>query len=98
MYVLNQLWRGEISPIERSIRPGSAYHKTIAEISEKMDALQKTLPPEEKEKVEALEDLKSELNLLVEEDLFLYGFRIGARMILDIVGDYEGQFRELTER
>ena len=28
----------------------------------------------------------------VNEDLFLYGFRLGARMILDIIGDYEGQF------
>ena len=26
------------------------------------------------------------------EDYFLYGFRLGARMILDIIGDYEGQF------
>ena len=22
----------------------------------------------------------------------IYGFRLGARMILDIIGDYEGQF------
>ena len=28
----------------------------------------------------------------VNEDFFLYGFRLGARMILDIIGDYEGQF------
>ena len=28
----------------------------------------------------------------VNEDFFLYGFRLGARMILDVIGDYEGQF------
>lgn len=98
MYVLNKLWNGEVSPMERSIRPGSAYHKTVSEICEKTEALLETLPPEAKAKVEVLENLTSRLNLLAEEDMFLYGFRMGARMMLDIVGDYEGQFRDLTQR
>ena len=30
--------------------------------------------------------------LLLNEDYFIYGFRLGARMMLDVVGDYKGQF------
>lgn len=97
MYVLNKLWTGEISPMERMIRPGSAYQKTVAEISTKMDILMEALSPEEKTQVEELEDLKGNLNLLAEEEQFLYGFRMGARMMLDIMGEYKGQFCSLSE-
>lgn len=51
-----------------------------------------TLSPEAREQLEALNDLKSDLSVMANEDFFLYGFRLGARMILDILGDYEGQF------
>lgn len=98
MYVLNKLWSGEISPMERTIRPGSVYHQTLVEICEKTEALLETLPPKEKIMLEELEDLGSSINMLGEEDSLLYGFRMGARLMLDIIGDYEGQFRELGER
>lgn len=83
--------------MERTIRPGRVYHQTLVEICEKTEALLETLPPKEKIMLEELEDLGSSINLLGEEDSFLYGFRMGARLMLDIIGDYEGQFRELGE-
>ena len=50
------------------------------------------LSPEAKERMEAITDLKHSLSILAEEDVFIYGFRLGARMMLDVMGDYEGQF------
>ncbi len=35
--------------------------------------------------------------LMGEEDAFIYGFRLGARMIMDVVGEYKGQFVEEGE-
>ena len=32
------------------------------------------------------------MTVLANEDYFIYGFRLGARLILDVVGDYKGQF------
>ena len=49
-------------------------------------------PGSAREQLEAINDLKSDLSVMANEDYFLYGFRLGARMILDIIGDYEGQF------
>jgi len=98
MYVLEKLWRGEISPMERPLRRGSEYHQKIVEICGKMDALLEALPPAAKAQVEELDDLKTDLSLLAEKDSFLYGFRMGARTMLDILGEYEGQFRDLPER
>ena len=50
------------------------------------------LSPEARERLEAINDLTSDLSVMANEDYFIYGFRLGARMILDIIGDYKGQF------
>ena len=92
MYVLEELWRGEISPTDRRVRQGSEYQQTAKEVQEKMGEFLETLSPEAREQLEAINDLKSDLSVMANEDFFLYGFRLGARMILDIIGDYEGQF------
>lgn len=92
MDVLRELWRGEISPTDRRVRQGSEYQQTAKEIREKMGEFLATLSPEARERLEAINDLKSDLSVMANEDYFLYGFRLGARMILDIIGDYEGQF------
>ena len=97
MYVLKELWRGEISPTDRRVRQGSEYQQTAKEAREKMGGVLETLSPEAREQLEAINDLKSDLSVMANEDFFLYGFRLGARMILDIIGDYEGQFCSPSE-
>ena len=92
MYVLKELWWGNISPTDRRVRQGSEYQQTAKEVREKMGEFLETLSPEAREQLEAINDLKSDLSVMANEDYFLYGFRLGARMILDIIGDYEGQF------
>ncbi|MDY4755709.1 MAG: hypothetical protein SO355_10290 [Candidatus Faecousia sp.] len=92
MDVLRELWRGEISPTDRRVRQGSEYQQTAKEVREKMGEFLEMLSPEARERLEAINDLKSDLSVMANEDYFLYGFRLGARMILDIIGDYEGQF------
>ena len=92
MDVLRELWRGEISPTDRRVRQGSEYQQTAKEVREQMGEFLEMLSPEARERLEAINDLKSDLSVMANEDYFLYGFRLGARMILDIIGDYEGQF------
>ena len=92
MDVLRELWRGEISPTDRRVRQGSEYQQTAKEVREKMGEFLEMLTPEARERLEAINDLKSDLSVMANEDYFIYGFRLGARMILDVIGDYEGQF------
>ncbi len=94
MYVLKELWRGNISPTERSVRPGSDYKRVSAEICEQLDRFLEALTPEEKKRWEAIHDLQNDMAILGEEDAFIYGFRLGARVMLDVLGDYSGQFTE----
>jgi len=92
MYVLKELWRGSITPTERSVRPGSDYKKTSLEICEQIDRFLENLTPEEKKQWEAINDLRNDLCLMGEKDAFIYGFRLGARIVMDVVGEYKGQF------
>ena len=97
MYVLRDLWRGEISPTDRRVRQGSEYQQQAMEISKQMADFVKMLSPEAKERMEDINDQKHSMAMLAEEDVFIYGFRLGARMMLDVMGDYEGQFCSPTE-
>ena len=97
MYVLRELWRGEISPTDRRVRQGSEYQQRAAEARKQIAEFAAMLSPEAKERMEEINDQKHSMAMLAEEDVFIYGFRLGARMILDVMGDYEGQFCSPTE-
>ena len=97
MYVLRDLWRGEISPTDRRVRQGSEYQQRAAEARRQIAEFAAMLSPEAKERMEEINDQKHSMAMLAEEDVFIYGFRLGARIILDVIGDYEGQFCSPTE-
>ena len=93
MYVLEKLWRDGISPSERLVRPGSDYQKASTQRNTEIKRLLELLSPEAKAQLEVVEDLKYDMTMLSEEDVFIYGFRLGARLMLDIMRDHQGQFR-----
>lgn len=97
MYELRELWRGNISPAERFVRAGSEYKETARKLSDEMDKLMDSISPEVQKQMETVENLRADLTELANEDFFLYGFRMGARLILDVVGDYKGQFYSPNE-
>ena len=97
MYLLEQLWRGNIAPSERYIRSNSEYKKASVAFCDAAEKLTKELTPEGKQYWEAVANYQSDMTMLAEEDIFIYGFRMGARMILDVIGDYKGQFYEVSE-
>ena len=92
MFVLQELWRGNITPSERFVRSGSEYKKIAGKLSDEMDRLMEAIPPEARKQLENIGNLRADMTVLANEDYFIYGFQLGARLILDIVGDYQGQF------
>lgn len=97
MYLLDRLWRDGISPSERYVRPGSEYQKASTRRNEEMQRLLELLTPEAREQMEKVETLRYDMTMLSEEDVFIYGFRLGARLMLDIMGEHRGQFQTGTE-
>ena len=92
MFVLDKLWQEGLSPNERYTRKGSEYHKILLRICEEGDYLATELTEEGKAHFDAYRDAQIELSVVAEKEVFIEAFRLGARLVLDIVGEYQGCF------
>ena len=86
MYILNALWRGEIAPMERYAKPDSQYRCLAAKAHEAYTKIYSELSEEGKLQFDELEKIRNEMGSISEEEVFVEAFRLGAQMILDIVG------------
>lgn len=98
MYELRKLWRGQISPSERFIHEDSPYWNVSKKHSESLNILYTIMSPEAKRQYEATEQLSLEMVEIDTEEAFIQGFRLGARLILDVLTDYRGSFYSLADR
>ena len=97
MYVLEDLWRECYAPEVKQSRRGREYHRLAQGLAERRAELLPLLSVEAQSTLERFERTKDTLSAISEEDTFIEGFRMGARMILDVVGDYKGQFYDAGE-
>lgn len=93
MYILENLWDGKITPNEKFLRTDTEYKKESHKLCEEIDLFFKDLSDEKQKHYEELEKLQYKLFDISERDTFIVGFRLGARIILDVVGEYKGQFK-----
>ena len=70
----------------------SEYKKIAGKLSDEMDRLMEMISPEAKVQKEIIDNLQADLTMLSNEDIFIYAFRMGARLMLDVLGEYRGQF------
>ena len=92
MYVLDKLWRGELSPSEPCVKYGSEYSEIRHKATQLSSQLVSRLPDEEKRIFQEYQELRERMCYISEEDMFVNGFRTGAGLILDSVGTYDSQF------
>ena len=83
--ILGELWHGNISPQE-DYRNNTPEMKQLMEyMARHHDDLLKTLTDEQRDIFERFDDCWSEYASLAEEAIFVYAFRLGASMMLDIL-------------
>jgi len=97
MYVLEKLWRNGLTPSERYCNKDSEYKRIMHSLCDASEKVSSELSPEGKKAFEEHEQLQLALIGISEEDVFVNAFRLGARIMLDVIGDYKGQFREIGE-
>ena len=97
MNLLKDLWDGKIRPSERAVRAGSEYEALQKGMIDDLERLNERLDPEEKnllkeycEKVLQAEDISN-------EEAFISGVQIGAKFILDVIGEYPLQLPQMGE-
>ena len=92
MYVLEDLWRECYAPEVKHSRSGSEYHRLTQGLAERRAELLPLLSAEAQSTLERFERTKDTLSAISEEDTFIEGFRMGARVILDVLNEYHCQF------
>ena len=86
---LEELWHGNISP-ETDSRTNTPEMKRLMEyMARHHDALMTTMTDEQKDIFERFDDCWSEYASMAEKSIFVYAFRLGANIAIDILSaDY----------
>lgn len=93
MQILEELYLGGVRPGERTGKQNAQYKKALNEAIKTSDALIATLSDEQKQLFENFMDTQREVSILTDVETFIYGFRTGAKIMLDILED--GEIREI---
>ena len=92
MYVLDKLWRGELSPNEPCVRHGSEYSELRHQATQLSTKIVSSLSEEGQRMYQEYQELRERMAFISEEDMFVNGFRIGVGLLLDAVGPDNSQF------
>ena len=93
MQILEDLYIGNVRPGERMFKRNSQYAKALDETVKAGDALTTSLSEEQKAFFEDYMTAQREVNILTDCETFCYAFKIGAKIMLDILT--EGQMKEI---
>lgn len=93
MHILEELFFGQVNMSDRISRPGSEYRRLADRLCAEYEQLSAELSAEAQIHFNAFDQIKGDMNAIEVEDAFIEGFRLGARIILAVTSDYQGQFQ-----
>lgn len=97
MYVLEKLWREGLSPSERYARKDSEHQRLMVQLCDTGAALANMLLEDGETLLEQYDEIQRSIVIVSEEETFVTAFRMGAQMMLDVVGQYQGNFYSADE-
>ena len=83
--ILEELFYGNICPNTDCRSNDKEVKELMGYIADHHDNLNKTLSDKQKELLEKFDDCYSELTDINERELFIYAFRLGARITLEVL-------------
>ncbi|MBQ9162865.1 MAG: hypothetical protein IJX74_06270 [Clostridia bacterium] len=82
---LEELWYGNVCPNTDCRESTPTARQLMEYIARHHDNLHKTLTDEQKEIFEKFDDCFAELTDINEREIFAYAFRLGAKMMLEVM-------------
>ncbi len=86
MTALEDLWHGNIRPVETYIEGNTEYKSLLRLVGNNREKFEATLSPERAELFEKFYTAVNEMNSTAEVEAFSYGFRLGARLMTEPFG------------
>ena len=87
MNTIQDLYYGRISPYEMSISATPEYQKLKALADRNEEMLRESLSDEQKELLEKLTECITDISSISERDMFIAGFRLGVKLMIDVIKD-----------
>ena len=87
MKTLEDLYYGNIIPFQHSLKQGSTYSEVSGYIDRHKNDLLATITEQQKEIFEKLTDCESELCGMNERQAFAEGFKLAARLLIEVMQD-----------
>ncbi len=88
MSILEEFWYGNIEPADYDASPGKEYKEMLQLISRNEDKLLATMTDTQKELFSRYTDCVREYQTMAECLLFQNSFRLGAKIMLDVMKEY----------
>lgn len=83
--ILEELWYGNVCPSDECRETTEEAKELMRFIARHHDNLQATLTEKQKETLEKLDDCYAELSDINEKETFVYAFRLGARIAIEVM-------------
>ncbi|HCI60540.1 MAG TPA: hypothetical protein DE313_06985 [Ruminococcus sp.] len=87
MDILEDLYYGNLFPHEKCAKLDDEIKELLGLLNRNKEKLIATLSDEQKETFEKYKDCKQEISEICERNAFLNGFRLGARIIIEVVNN-----------
>ena len=86
--LLEELWYGNVYPQEQSTEHNSEIKELISLMGKNRELLSSALTAEKNLTLEKYDDCVNEMNSIIEKEVFAYGFRLGGRLMLEVLTDH----------
>ena len=83
--ILEKLWYGDLCPIENYRESHELSLDMVEYIRKHRKDLKDTMTDEQKAIFEKLDDCEDELDNMCQREIFSYGFRLGARIPIEVM-------------
>ena len=87
MMLLEELWYGNINPLEDSTDGNAEVKKLLALVERNRDKLCEGMTELQKADLAKYDDSVNEMYGIIEQEVFKYGFRLGVRIMLEAVDE-----------
>lgn len=83
--ILEELWHGNLDPSWTCHRLTPEVKELTGSIADHYESLLPTLTDRQKEILEKFDERRAELASIHEREIFVYAFRLGARMAVEVM-------------
>ena len=87
MTVLEDLWYGNIHPVELFLEENQGYKSLLRIVAKNQEILSASLSPEQAALFEKYDSTVKEMHTVAEVAAFSYGFRLGVQLMTEADGD-----------